>query len=184
MGGPPGDAGKRDARGTFRIMTTTKKTYRRFFGRRLGYIAFFLLFGTLIYWLLLLEESPDKRIIGKWRETSWRYELVNGDHDTITTRMIAEDAREQIARELIIHEAETWEFKKDGTLLLHRKDFPPTRLRWTLKGRGHVLQIDHDEKPLSEFYDLEEVNDERMVLYVDIEIQAKGIVRMSFEKTT
>ena len=98
--------------------------------------------------------------------------------------MITDDARSQIARELIIHEAETWEFRKNGDLLLHRKNQPPTKLSWTLKGRGHVLRISHGKEKTMEFYDLAEINNKNMVLYVDIEIQAKGIVRMSFEKIT
>lgn len=162
-----------------------KKKYRLPNKRSLAYVAFFAIAFVFIGLLINRQDSPDKRIIGTWREVSWSYELVNTNtaKTHISGKEIREDAQEQIARELIIHEAETWEFKKNGNLILRKKGRKPSVLRWTLKGRGHVLQLDHEDHS-KEFYDVSDVDQKRLILYVDIEIQAKGIVKMTFEKLT
>ena len=91
--------------------------------------------------------------------------------------------RNELAQDLIIHRAETWEFLPNGKLLLHKDDGSTVRLDWKLKGRGHILKLNYaDEK--TEYSDLNKLSQEGMTLYFDVEIQAKGIVRMTFEKIT
>lgn len=155
-------------------------------GKQRRTIAFYLAFfaGGILLCLFLLhgEKSPDKRIVGKWKEVSWVYDKVNptGNGDVRPQQEIAEDHRRQIARDLVIHEAETWEFRPDGTLILHKRGGKPVKLDWKLKGRGHVLKL-HYNNEQTEVYDLSELTGDKMTLYIDV-IQAKGIVRMTFEK--
>jgi len=148
------------------------------------YTGFFTGAALLCFLLLHGEKSPDKRIVGKWKEVSWVYEKVNRSkqgHEPGSE--INRDERSLIAPDLVIHEAETWEFRPDGKLLLHKRTGRPVLLDWRLKGRGHVLKL-HYNNEKTEFYDLDELSSDKMTLYIDVEIQAKGIVRMTFEKIT
>jgi hypothetical protein len=150
-----------------------------------SYLTFFA--GSILLCLFLLhdEKSPDKRIIGKWKEASWVYDKVNHTENGLARpqQEVAEDLRRQIARDLFIHEAETWEFLPDGMLILHKRGGKPVKLNWKLKGRGHILKL-HYNNEQTEFYDLSELTADKMTLYIDVEIQAKGIVRITFEKIT
>ena len=161
------------------------KSNQHIFFRTLGYCTFFTAAILLFFLLVGQDKSPDKKIIGKWREVSWEYEKVNkGKKGTVAMdKEITEDVRNDIAQNLIIHRAETWEFLPNGRLLLHKGNGTTTRLGWKLKGRGHVLKLHYLDEQI-EYYDLSELSKGNMVLYFDIEIQAKGIVRMKFEKIT
>jgi hypothetical protein len=158
-------------------MKALKKPSRR----SLAYLAFFPVCVALFMLLLWQDKSPDKKIVGKWREVSWEYEKVNRATDHLPDRTIHEHVRNELAQDLIIHRAETWEFLPDGKLLLHKGDGSTVRLNWKLKGRGHILKLNYANRK-TEYYDLNELSQEGMTLYFDIEIQAKGIVRMTFEK--
>ena len=160
-------------------MKTQKKTSRR----SLAYLAFFPVCTALFMLLLWQDKSPDKKIVGKWREVSWEYEKVNRENAQLPDKRIHDHVRNELAQDLIIHRAETWEFLPNGTLLLHKGDGSKVRLDWKLKGRGHILKLNYANKK-TEYYDLSELSREGMTLYFDIEIQAKGIVRMTFEKIT
>lgn len=160
-------------------MSTFKKR-----SRSLVYLSFFPVCLALFMLLLGQDKSPDKKIIGKWREVSWEYEKVNReDNAPLPDKRIHEHVRNELAQDLIIHRAETWEFLPDGTLLLHKGDGSTVRLDWKLKGRGHILKLDYANRK-TEYYDLNELSQDGMTLYFDVEIQAKGIVRMTFEKIT
>jgi hypothetical protein len=147
----------------------------------LFYLAFFACGFLLCGFLLYREESPAQRITGKWKEISWVYEKVNHTENGLPDKEITDELRSEMARGLIIHEAETWEFRPDGTLLLHKRSGKPIKLNWNLKGRGHVLTL-HYRNDKTEYYDLSDLSADEMTLYIDVEIQAKGIVRMTFEK--
>jgi len=148
-------------------------------------MAFFII-GALVFSLLIVQDkSPDQKIIGKWREVSWEYEKVNRKKagSNMPKKQITDDVKHELAKNLIIHRAETWEFLPDGKLLLYQADGTKTQLKWNLKGRGHILKL-RMQDDVTEYYDLSDLNREKMVLYFDVEIQAKGIVRMKFEKIT
>jgi len=160
-------------------METPKRNHKR----SAAYLSFFIIGFAACIFMILQEKSPDEKIIGKWREVTWEYEMVNRNkkNHQLPAKEITENGREQIAKELIIHEAETWQFLPNGTLLLHKKTGKPTKLGWKLKGRGHVLKLHYNDLK-TEYYDLSDLTGNKMTLYIDIEIQAKGIVRMTFEK--
>lgn len=158
-------------------MTALKK-----FSRSLLYLAFFPACLALFILLLSQDKSPDRKIVGKWREVSWEYEKVNRENaELLPDRKIHEHVRNELAQDLIIHRAETWEFLPNGKLLLHKGDGSTVRLDWKLKGRGHILKLNYANQK-TEYYDLNELSQDGMTLYFDVEIQAKGIVRMTFEK--
>ena len=75
--------------------------------------------------------------------------------------------------------AEKWQFNPDGTLQLHgNKD---EVLNWTIKGRGHILELTHVDGRVED-YQIEMLDDRLMVVYFSFDLQIRGIVKMTFLK--
>ncbi|MGF1555785.1 hypothetical protein [Paucihalobacter sp.] len=152
-----------------------------------GFGAFYIVFFSLAIGLFLAmfssSSSPEEHLIGLWQEVAWEYEKVELDASTGTTivKSISENIKKEIISNLIIHEAETWEFTKDGKLKLLSENSNAESLEWNLKGRGNILALKHNNLN-KEFYNLYKINQEEMVLYFDSDIHAKGIVKMTFRK--
>lgn len=147
-----------------------------------AYLAFFCGVFLLVFSLISAMQSPEKRIIGNWVETAWEYERTAKGSDILPDRHLPEELRDEITGKLLIHTAETWQFFSDGTLILRKKDGAMSHLHWKLKGRGHVLQVCLPGSD-NEYYDIGELNDSSLLLYIDTDVQAKGIVRLQFTKT-
>lgn len=127
-------------------------------------------------------QNPEHLIVGTWNERSWQYEKVNAPGDLKKLRgqdTIAQSVRDQLGRHLVIHSAETWQFKGDGSLLLHGAD-TTKRVKWKLKGRGHILELEYADKVI-EHYNLTELTASRMALNFDSDIQVKGIAKLTFD---
>ncbi|WP_100615980.1 hypothetical protein [Confluentibacter citreus] len=121
--------------------------------------------------------SPTKHIEGSWKEISWEYEKsenINAD------KKISDAIKTEICKELIIHEAEVWNFSSNGNLEL-TSDINNEMLSWTMKGRGNILELSHNTNKI-EHYNIQVLNNDQMVLYFSTDIQAKGIVKMTFER--
>ncbi len=142
-----------------------------------------LLFGALgMLWIMGQLESPEQQILGKWNEHSWEYEKAYSraalrimNRDTV-----AQSVKDQLGKHLIIHSAETWDFNPDGTLMLHGTD-TTKQVKWKLKGRGHILELEYADKVI-EHYNLTELDKNTMVLNFDSDIQVKGIAKLTFNK--
>lgn len=146
------------------------------------YIALLLSIAFGMLWLMGCVQSPESQILGTWNERSWEYEKAYSrstrkafDNDTIS-----QSVRDQLGRHLVIHSAETWKFNPDGTLLLHGMD-TVKEVKWKLKGRGHILELEYADSVI-EHYNLTELNDTKMVLNFDSDIQVKGIAKLTFDK--
>ncbi len=147
------------------------------------YLAFFgLLIGTFMT-LLANDISPDRKILGKWKEVSWEYEKIDTEDSTQSSFPfnITERMKQEIGKDLIIHQAEIWDFSREQGLLLAGKEKEKLTLDWKLKGRGHVLQLKSKDKE-PEFYQVQDLADDRMVLHFNFDLQVRGIVKMTFEK--
>ncbi|WP_100612446.1 hypothetical protein [Confluentibacter lentus] len=121
--------------------------------------------------------SPTEHIEGSWKEISWEYEKSeNANFD----KKISNAIKTEICKELIIHEAEVWNFLSGGNLEL-TSDTNNETLSWTMKGRGNILELSHKTNKI-EHYNIQVLNNDKMVLYFSTDIQAKGIVKMTFEK--
>lgn len=144
-----------------------------------------IIFAAIIGFFTLLVtggKSPEEAIVGSWKEVSWEYEKVNNTGgDESFTKQIDDNVKIEIMENLIIHKAEVWKFTSDGKLYLHNSDKPSTEIDWKLKGRGHILKLNYKDNK-TEYYDLSELDNNRLVLYFDIDLQVKGIVKMTFEK--
>jgi hypothetical protein len=144
------------------------------------YTVVFLVIVATIFTLMSFSQSPEKKIVGLWSEKSWEYERVNKVGDT-NSKEITDDVKKIIGQHLLIHEAETWQFLPNGKLLL--KSGSTERLvDWKIKGRGHILQLKYDDN-IVENYNLTELDNNTMILNFDSEIQARGIAKLTFEKS-
>jgi len=137
---------------------------------------------SLYFTLLSLLPSPESNILGEWTEVSWEYEKVDSLPDTGFDYRLTDHIKSQLAESLIIHEAEVWRFVSDETLEM-RGESPTKSLKWKLKGRGNILQIQGDGG-VTEHYQIQELSEDRMVLHFNFDMQVRGIVKMTFERIT
>jgi hypothetical protein len=145
-----------------------------------------LLFVTILSIGLALYfiEHPENKLVGTWREVSWTYEKADASSQSDTTFVkltLDEEMKDNIAQELVIHQSETWTFGSNSELFLQKKDKSPTKLKWRLKGRGHILKLAYNDET-KEFYQLKELSDDRMVLHFENDMHTRGIVKIVFER--
>ncbi len=145
-----------------------------------GALASFL---CLFLVLMSNASSPDQQILGTWQEVSWEYEKVDSEGYAALQpgAAIADTMRGLIARDRIIHEAETWQFQPDGTLFLSGQPNQGRAAQWTLKGRGHVLFMHYDQRN-QESYDITKLTQDELVLNFHTDMQVRGIAKITFKK--
>ena len=150
------------------------------FGR---YILLFLALAWTFVQLKRQVQSPERLIMGTWNERQWQYEKVNAPSDLKKLQAqdtMAQSVKDQLGKHLVVHSAEVWEFKREGLLVLHGRD-TTKEVRWKLKGRGHILELEYANKVI-EHYNLSELTSTNMALNFDSDIQVKGIAKLTFNK--
>ncbi len=151
---------------------------------KIAYLLFLAAAAGLIVLLTSGTPSPDNLLRGTWQEESWEYEKVNQSEkmDSVSGREIAEHVKQLIAQNLVVHRAEQWRFRPDGTLHLLSDQNTTRQLSWKMKGRGHILVLRYDDR-MEESYTIAELTDDRMVLHFYTEMQARGIAKITFTRT-
>jgi len=127
------------------------------------------------------SSNPESIILGEWSEVSWEYEksdkpIANG----MDKRYLSEYVKNVTGQNLVIHEAETWTFMPNGKLILTGKDLNKT-VKWSIKGRGHLLQLKYDDNE-TEHYNITELSRDKLILNFEADAQARGIARLTFDK--
>jgi hypothetical protein len=150
-------------------------------------IIYLVCLSAAVGLILLLTSSvpsPDTLLTGTWQEESWEYEKVDqaSGSDSLSGKQIAESVKRLIAQDLIVHRAEKWQFKPDGTLRLFTERAPGRRLNWKMKGRGHILVLHYNDR-MEESYTVAELTENHMVLHFYTEMQARGIAKITFTRT-
>jgi hypothetical protein len=147
------------------------------------YLTTFFVIAVLFSSLLIGGSSPERIIVGVWEEVAWEYEKVDksSDIDSSENKLISSEVKEAIAQEIVVHQSEVWEFLPNGKLKLHAQGKEDLELDWKIKGRGHILKLIHENQIL-EHYNLVELNDDEMILYFNVDMQARGIVKLTFKK--
>ncbi len=150
--------------------------------KNLNYIVLICTFLLVIGFIVsivntIVLDSPTKHIEGSWKEMSWEYEK---SENATVDKKISDAIKTEIYKELIIHEAEVWSFLPNGNLEL-TSDKNNETLSWTMKGRGNILELSHNATKF-EHYNIQILDNNKMILYFNTDIQAKGIVKMIFEK--
>ena len=144
------------------------------------YLAVSLSFAASYLVLFFQQPGPEKQILGEWKEVSWEYEKVDSLLDSELDFRIADHIKSQIAKDLIIHQAEVWRFAADESLEMRgSSSFKSTQ--WKLKGRGNILKIVGADNQ-TEHYKIQELSPSRMVLHFNSDMQVRGIVKMTFER--
>ncbi|TVR38162.1 MAG: hypothetical protein EA392_10790 [Cryomorphaceae bacterium] len=140
--------------------------------------------GVVVGSVLIIASTngTDKRIVGNWVEIDWVYEKVDAydDYADAEKKRVPEFIKQSIGEQLIIHEAETWQFMPDGRLLLHKGDSEEV-LQWRIKGRGHILQLKHDNNVIENF-EIAGIDKENLYLHLETEVQARGIAKLIFKR--
>jgi hypothetical protein len=142
----------------------------------IGIIAF--VFTSLIW--ITKTQHPEILLRGEWKEVSWNYERVDKKGQE-TQLNLDDEVKQEISKNLIIHQTEKWEFKKGSTLILKAKGGNKTKLKWRLKGRGHILKLIYNDG-MKEFYQIKELTKDKLVLHFENDIHARGIVKIIFTK--
>ena len=134
--------------------------------------------------LLGCGESPERLLMGRWQESAWSYERLDLPEAEVDSWSSTADLVRQMDRRIVRHEAESWQFFPDGTLLISGRDGKRQRAQWRLKGRGHVLTILADHENGLEVYDIKELNENELVLHYEIGMEVRGIAKLNFRTAT
>lgn len=147
--------------------------------------ALFLLLAVgVMYLASVTGQQPYNDILGSWKEVSWEYEKVDIVQNDVGSTLddIIKKTREEVAANLIIHQAEEWEFLTDSKMLITFDDGSSEILDWKLKSKGDILKLKHKDT-IEEYYTIRELDDTHMVLHFYVETNARGIMKLTFERT-
>lgn len=146
------------------------------------YISVFALALSSFTVVIRMVPSPESALVGQWQEVEWRYGAVKSKAgSTAANQPVPDEVKQQLARHLLIHQAEKWHFLPDGTVLLHAANRSMTA-KWRIKGRGHMLALTYDNQE-TEYYSLAELSGDRLMLYLELDTHIKGTVKLIFKKT-
>lgn len=150
----------------------------------IGLFPILPLFGLSVIMTNAIE-GPEDMILGAWEETSWRYEKMDhSDQSEINWMEEMDDlVKSEIGGHLIIHQSESWDFSSDRTLKLKGQENESKTIFWTLKGRGHILEM-RESDGTTESYSIQQLSRDRMILHFNSDLQVRGIVEMEFRKKT
>ncbi|MDN5213247.1 hypothetical protein QQ020_14355 [Fulvivirgaceae bacterium BMA12] len=144
------------------------------------YMTAFML--VILSFLLILQSrpSPEAIISGEWAEVSWKYEKINATDNLDFKNYDSEQVKNLLGKDLVIYEAEKWEFLPDGKLKLIGGE--TIRIAdWRIKGRGHILQIRYLDG-LQENYNIFHLKHRKMVLNFDADAKVRGIGQLTFTR--
>lgn len=122
--------------------------------------------------------SSEQRIYGVWSETSSEYEKVDHRRKELIYNT---PIKEEIYKTVILHQAERWDFRPNGILILHQANGGIEQLNWCIKARGTLLELHHKNQKIED-YQLVWNQDNELTLYLSFDLQVRGIVRMTFKK--
>lgn len=145
------------------------------------YMAVLIFCVFLFLVMISATPVPEALIQGEWKEMNWKYETIKkGKDESARQQLISEEVKRKIGQHLVIHTAETWRFLPDHKLEL-RKGPEVHIVDWTIKGRGHVLQLRYNENSV-EHYNIVTLSNNIMQLNFDTDVQARGIAKLTFRR--
>ena len=131
---------------------------------------------------LACTESPETQLVGTWRESHWTYAKFDGYDSRKSASLDATFWSPHLARNVVRHEAELWEFLPGGRLRISKKNGGHVSALWRLKGRGHVLALEVPATGVVEYYEIKQLSDGQLVLHHDLGMELRGIAQFSFER--
>lgn len=128
-------------------------------------------------------QHPETAILGDWKESSWTYEIVDSKSAKRDSTLTEQNPtlEHDVFSQLIIHKSEKWKFGRNSSLILHKPNDRTMKVKWNLKGRGHILKLTYSGDT-TEYYQIKELTNKRMVLHFENDVHAKGIVKIVFTR--
>lgn len=151
--------------------------------KKIGPLAYSLILLVLLCsgTVLIKGDSPEKLIVGKWEEVAWDFERINVDSTKLDGKLLSYQKKE-LYNNMMIHQAEEWEFYPKKELTLKPKDLSETKkVKWFLKGRGNILELKYGNNAV-ESYQLHKLTKDTMVIYYNFDLQMRGSVKITFKK--
>lgn len=127
------------------------------------------------------QQHPGRLLNGTWKEVAWTYEKVNHQKGLRHRAALSEEVRDDITQGLYIHRSETWIFSGKNQLTLHKPKATDVNVKWSLKGRGHILKLKYPDRP-AEYYQIRVLSDSTLVLHFENDTHARGIVKIELKK--
>lgn len=128
------------------------------------------------------EVTPEQQLLGQWQEVSSEYRVINITDSLNGNKTLTGPLKNELFNNLIIHQAELWQFTNGHTLSLHKNNEEKDEtVKWHIKGRGHILAIQHSDNVIED-YQIAKLTDDILELYINIDLQVKGIVKLTFKK--
>ncbi len=127
-------------------------------------------------------ESPEKTLVGCWKEVDARYEKLPKDGRVNRLWSDGVRVRDYPTRDILRHESEAWEFRPGGEVQILGRNGKATKGRWRLKGRGHVMTVRFPATQAFEVYDIKELDQDRLVLHYDSGMEVRGVARLEFQR--
>jgi hypothetical protein len=146
------------------------------------FLSFFLLLFTTGVLAIIFNDSPEKLLIGDWKEVGWQFEKVN-HNGNLTDFSLSDLQKEEIYSNLIFHEAEVWKFTTDHHLALKIIGTPTENLYWNMKGRGNILELRHRNNSIENF-EIQSLTEDTLIIHFSFDLQIKGIIKMTFKRET
>lgn len=149
-------------------------------------VIFLIILITLIVVVVKKSDRPDRLLEGKWEEVKWEYEKADGriKDDSVSQNFIEEVVKYKISKHLVIHKAEKWTFKKGAVLILHKDGEEDIKVKWRLKGRGHILKLIYNNHETTEVYQINKLDNNKLILHFENDVHARGIVKIEFRRKT
>ncbi len=135
------------------------------------------LFVTISFFVFSsFNRSMEDNFLGSWEESYWEYKeadrfLLKGWG--IPTKSLSPD-------QVRMHKGETWVFKPGGRLEILAGNIT-NKLRWSLKGRGNILEI--SDGTTTEHFDIKKLADDQIELQLISDIQVKEEAKLIFTQT-
>lgn len=144
---------------------------------------FFLLFllVTTAAVVVVKGKGAERNLIGAWQKESLDFERVNFEGHEIKS-LILQAQEKEISHDLIVDRIKTWEFTSNNLKIINNIKKENNHLTWKLKGRGHILEITDTKTNHVESYQIQELSDDKLVVFANIDLQVRGIVKITFRK--
>ncbi|UII26228.1 hypothetical protein LVD15_23490 [Fulvivirga maritima] len=146
------------------------------------YVGIFMVPCALVLIMLSNDQSAEDKVLGRWQEVSWEYEKIDKKREVGEENWdINEQQKYEISQGLVFHEAETWHFLPTGELELYNQTGLLSQLEWRIKGHGNILKLEKTDAEV-EHYQIQKLDDNKMEIHFNTDLQVRGIVKMTFVK--
>lgn len=144
---------------------------------------FFILFllVTTATVVVVRGKGVERDLIGSWQKESLDFERVNVEGHEIRS-MILQAQDNEVSHKLIVDKIDMWKFSSDNLKIINNTKEENNHLTWKLKGRGHILEITDTKTNNVESYQIQELSNDRLVVFANIDLQVRGIVKITFKR--